>query len=115
MPNRSGRPCAHSGCRKLTTSGPHCADHFKPRESSTARGYDGTWWRLRAAHLAEHPMCGVAGCLERATDVDHIKAHRGNEALRLDPRNLASMCHAHHSSKTVRADGGFGREPRRAR
>jgi 5-methylcytosine-specific restriction protein A len=54
-------------------------------------------------------MQGGVACGARATDVDHIIAHRGDDRLRLDPANLQSFCHAHHSSKTATEDGGFGR------
>lgn len=69
---------------------------------------------MRATHLAANPRCThvdtetQAQCTEPATDVDHIIPHRGEDALRLDPNNLRSYCHRHHSSKTARQDGGFG-------
>jgi 5-methylcytosine-specific restriction protein A len=53
------------------------------------------------------PNC--AACGAPGTDVDHIRAHRGDEELRLDPGNLRTLCRACHSRKTVGVDGGFGR------
>jgi hypothetical protein len=35
--------------------------------------------------------------------------HRGDNALRLDVRNLQLLCADEHSAKTVAEDGGFGR------
>jgi 5-methylcytosine-specific restriction endonuclease McrA len=43
-----------------------------------------------------------------ATQVDHVKAHHGNEALRLDPANLQSLCQSCHSRKTATVDHGGG-------
>jgi len=47
-----------------------------------------------------------------AVDVDHIDGSgpRGDNS----DKNLRAMAHGHHSRKTVRQDGGFGRkDPRR--
>lgn len=76
------------------------------RPNAAARGYDAEWQVLRAAHLATHPYCVVCGIA--ATTVDHIKPHRGDDELRLDPDNLQSTCTSCHSSKTASRDGGFG-------
>ena len=43
-----------------------------------------------------------------ATDVDHIRPHKGNEDLMWDEENLQALCHACHSRKTAAEDGGFG-------
>lgn len=75
------------------------------RPSSHARGYDRRWRRLRAAHLSAHPLCVEcerAGIVTVATEVDHIRPHRGNATLLYDPDNLQSMCKPHHSAKTAR-------------
>lgn len=58
------------------------------------------WQRLRAAVLAEHPLCSY--CLQRAivtpaTDVDHADGNPGNN----DRSNLQSLCHECHSTKTM--------------
>lgn len=87
------------------------------RPSAAKRGYDATWRKLSATHLREHPFCVrclEGGVFEQATDVDHIRAHCGDDSLRLDPGNLQSLCHSHHSQKTVAQDGGFGRKPKGA-
>ena len=39
-----------------------------------------------------------------ATDVDHIRPHRGNWELFVDPENLQSLCHSCHSVKTGRGE-----------
>ena len=71
-----------------------------------------TEWRLiRAAHLRIEPHCVHCAALgyknNRATDVDHITPPRGNSTKQRDPRNLQSLCKAHHASKTLhQACGG---------
>ncbi|WP_423837057.1 HNH endonuclease [Sutterella wadsworthensis] len=50
------------------------------------------------------------GRLTLATDVDHIKPHRGDPILLFDEKNLQALCHACHSRKTASEDGGFGNE-----
>lgn len=49
-----------------------------------------------------------------ATQVDHIRPHKGNHTLRLDPDNLRSLCASCHSRKTARHDGGFGNRKQRS-
>lgn len=81
------------------------------RRSKEARGYDAAWRALRASHLGEHPLCvkcGERGLTVAATEVDHIRAHRGDDTLRLDAGNLRSLCKSCHSRKTATVDGGFG-------
>ncbi|MFA5054024.1 MAG: HNH endonuclease [Parcubacteria group bacterium] len=111
MPNSSARPCRYGRCPHITThrSG-YCEQHRAlayqdNRPSAAERGYDATWRKLRASHLALNPycvMCAAMGKVERATEVDHIIPHKGDDALRLDPENLASLCSWHHKSKTMR-------------
>jgi len=82
------------------------------RPSAAKRGYDKHWKRLRLAHLSAHPLCVdclAQGISTAASDVDHIRKFKKNDggiddALRLDPANLQSLCHSHHSMKTNRND-----------
>ncbi len=78
------------------------------RPSSCKRGYGRPWRALRQYHLNRFPLCQAPGCTEAATDVDHIVARaRGGTD---DDTNLQSLCHSHHSQKTAREDGSFGRK-----
>jgi 5-methylcytosine-specific restriction enzyme A len=57
------------------------------------------WYRLRHWQLSREPLC--ADCAKRgktapARIVDHIRAHRGNEDLFFDERNLQSLCKPCH-------------------
>jgi 5-methylcytosine-specific restriction protein A len=97
MPKRP--PTLQTGTRKP----PEC------RPSPSRRGYGRDWQRARAYHLAHNPLC--EDCRERglvvaATDVDHVLALSAGGTN--DGSNLRSLCHACHSRKTVRVDGGLG-------
>lgn len=80
------------------------------RGSPSKRGYDRRWQRRRAIQLQREPLCRhcyARGIITPATDVDHIisKAKGGPDTF----DNYASLCHACHSSKTVREDGALAR------
>jgi hypothetical protein len=62
---------------------------------------------LRAQVLVEEPTCRVCGA--PTTDVDHVVAVAVRPDLVVVRSNLQGLCHAHHSAKTTREDGGFGR------
>lgn len=62
------------------------------------------WKKARRAQLDHEPLCRDCrklGWLVPATDVDHIEQIEDGGAL-LDPANLQSLCHSHHSEKTTR-------------
>lgn len=89
------------------------------RGSSTRRGYDYQWQKLRAQKLAADPLCECdecrAGVLRTiaASVVDHIEAIEDRPDLRLEWSNLRSMakvCHDKHTGRTR----GFGRARRGA-
>lgn len=123
------RPCPYPGCGVLGSGG-YCAKHAQQasihreqyRESAHKRGYDSRWKSARAGWLRQHPLCGDRAdgpspehseCLQArrltaATDVDHIVPHRGDKSLFWERTNWQSLCHACHSAKTAREDGGFG-------
>ncbi len=127
--------CKYPGCRKpVPLCAKYCEAHKAAGEarvaqykaarearrcertgSSAKRGYGYRWQRLRAAFLREHPLCEACllqGRATPATDVDHIKPHRGDQDLMWDVDNLQALCHACHSKKTAREDGGFGNAAR---
>ena len=62
---------------------------------------DGAAWRkLRAMVLSEQPLCEMCerqGYTVLATDVDH----RDNNPSNNERSNLSSLCHSHHSIKTM--------------
>jgi 5-methylcytosine-specific restriction protein A len=75
------------------------------RGSSFERGYGHRWQRNRKGFLQENPLC--VQCLGEgrsvpATDVDHIKPHRGDEGIFWDVTNWQALCGFHHKQKTGR-------------
>lgn len=84
------------------------------RGSAHARGYDTTWRRVRAAFLAQHPLCQCEDCddgrkrITPAEVVDHIVPIRERPDLRLDWSNLRSMAKSCHDRRTAR-EQAFGR------
>ena len=117
------RPCLHPGCGVLVSGG-YCAAHQpqpKDRRSAEAQAWRwmyGTdvWKRLREDQLLREPFCRECarrGVRRYATDVDHIRDHKGDWALFTDPGNLESLCHSCHSRKTARDLWQNRREKRR--
>ena len=112
MPYKPKVPCRHPGCAALVPSGTKfCEAHRRlhPEEirSPAARGYDSAWRKARKEFLQAHPLCEEClkqGRYVKATDVDHMKAHRGDESLFWDRSNWRSLCHSCHSKKTARED-----------
>lgn len=91
-----------------------CPNHERQRErargSAHQRGYDARWRAYRKKYLEEHPLCVLCqaeGRVEPSTVVDHIKAHKGDEALFWDPTNYRAVCKRHHDQRTD--EGDFGR------
>lgn len=114
MTTKIPRPCRHGGCMTLTTEGycdKHKEDMHPKRDSSSARLYGHKWRKESKQFLASHPYCAECARQGRhtlATEVDHIKPHRGNLKLFWDRKNWQGLCHSCHSTKTAKEDGGFG-------
>lgn len=124
MPVSAPRPCRHPGCRALIHDGSgFCAEHLavRRRESDRRRLSDDEVRKIRAWYKkpiwfarrgdclkASRFCCATPGCVNRATDVDHITAHRGNWDLFISRENLQALCKPCHSRKTASEDGGFG-------
>lgn len=122
MPAKPLRPCRHPGCAALVREG-YCDKHRPPeRRSEESRAWR-SWYSLpvwtddlRPGQLLREPFCrecAKAGRRVRATDVDHIRDHRGDWALFTDRGNLQSLCHSCHSRKTARESWKKSGEKRR--
>ena len=69
--------------------------------------YDGRWRKARMLFLEAHPLC--AECLKsgryvKATVVDHIIPHRGDQKLFWDQSNWQALCKPCHDHKTMTED-----------
>jgi 5-methylcytosine-specific restriction protein A len=107
MPYKSLRKCTYPGCNVLVKAG-RCPEHSTKKVERSAEItalYNSPQWKsMRKSHLARNPWC--VDCLAEgkhtfATEVDHVRAHRGDPALFFDDRNLQSLCKSHHSRKTA--------------
>lgn len=112
MPTSPPRCCPCGGKR---TNG--VCDRCGPRKRSrvsdenrgtrTQRGYDNRWLRLRAAFLAEHPLCAdceANGMVTPAEQVHHVAKVADRPDLRLDWENLMALCAGCHSRRTARGE-----------
>ena len=121
MPSAPKRHCLEPGCPELVDKG-RCRAHQtqryrqieRYRGSSTARGYDVDWRRVRARVLAAEPRCRMCvaagrdienGRVSWATEVDHIIPLVQGGA-RLDRANLQPLCGRCHAEKTAREARG---------
>ena len=91
----------------------HRPREYTDKRGANARGYNYRWQQARLRFLGKHPLC--IHCLAekpqrvvKATEVDHIVPHRGNDTLFWDVGNWQPLCKSHHSAKTARENGGFG-------
>jgi 5-methylcytosine-specific restriction protein A len=110
VPDAPKRPCSVYPCAGLADYRGKCRVHSRiveqRRGSSSARGYDSTWRKLRAMKLAADPLCQIRthckGMLPDsvAVEVDHIVPIARAPGLRLRWDNLQSACRACHQAKT---------------
>ncbi|WP_163526625.1 HNH endonuclease [Halobacillus ihumii] len=111
MPRRPSRPCGEPGCNTLTAT-TYCEEHKGSgnthdqfRESAYRRGYDNRWRKYREVFLRSNPLCKHCrshGQLVPATEVDHIRPHRGDSELFWEPSNHQALCKPCHSRKTAK-------------
>ncbi|TGN80501.1 HNH endonuclease [Bradyrhizobium yuanmingense] len=67
------------------------------------------WKQLRRHQLAFEPLCRFcldSDVVEAATVVDHVKPHKGDEALFYDADNLQSLCKPCHDGTKQRIELG---------
>ena len=101
MATRPNRPCSYPSCPHFAVERGRCHRHqvvrVDTRPSSSARGYDREWQRIRAEVLADQPWC--SGCGGKAIEVHHIRALRqgGNH----DRSNLTPLCLSCHRKVTA--------------
>ncbi|CUH68670.1 HNH endonuclease [Thalassovita gelatinovora] len=115
--------CCRPGCDDIAVAGgAHCPYHEDERKaklsarraraklSSEAQAgallYATKEWKTgRRVYLARNPLCvdcGELGLVVEATEVDHVKPHRGDRAKFFDRSNWQALCKPCHSRKTAR-------------
>ena len=99
MAHRPSRPCQHPGCPMLAVERGRCHVHrvkrIDTRPSSSARGYDREWQRIRTDVITEQPICQRCG-VRPARDVHHIRPLRQGGTH--DRANLVALCRGCHLS-----------------
>ncbi len=110
MPRKPLRPCGYPGCPRLTEQ-QYCEEHRAAyertynrylRDPDTYRRYGRAWKKIRARHLAAHPLCEhckAEGRLTPAEEVHHIRPL--SEGGTHDEQNLLSLCKSCHSKITA--------------
>ncbi len=103
-PAKAPTPCMETLCPNMATRGGRCSSCRSEREvtrrgSARERGYDTRWERRRRRHLESEPWCRVCGIPGK--DVDHVIPHRGEGWLFDLEGNLQTLCHRHHTAKTM--------------
>lgn len=87
-----------------------CTDQRSAEAGQYRKLYDtARWKRLRNMVLAEQPLCCMCladDIVTEATVVDHVRPHRGDEALFWDRGNLQSLCKAHHDRDKQQMERG---------
>lgn len=112
MPKKPNIPCKHPGCPKLVPySSRYCEEHRKLHKdeyrTSQEKGYNSRWRKVRRIFLKAHPLCEMCrkeGRLVKATVVDHIIPHRGDQELFWDQNNFQALCKSCHDRKTMTED-----------
>ena len=112
MPYKQRVPCGQPGCGELIPPGSkYCEKHLplhpEVTRSAAGRGYGSRWQKESRFFLQVHPLCCMCqkeGRYVKATVVDHIVPHRGDEKLFWDQSNWQPLCKKHHDQKTGRED-----------
>jgi 5-methylcytosine-specific restriction protein A len=98
MPKRIPYACTNP----LRPRRPRPPDRREAKKERDAFYASVRWRRLRAAHLASHPLCEVClrdDKLTEATAVHHVRERLEAPHLALDPDNLESICDACHTAE----------------
>lgn len=69
--------------------------------------YNARWRRARASFLTAHPFCSECqklGHITPSSVVDHIKPHKGDQALFWDEANWQALCKQCHDSYKQRLE-----------
>lgn len=109
MVQAARKRCSAPGCNVLVRGVSRCPKHTKQQRKRTTTAkpfYTSTRWRkLRAAFLAENPLC--VRCSERgrvvpAVVADHVIDRCDAPERAYDVSNLEALCVSCHNRKTAR-------------
>ncbi|MHC5269673.1 HNH endonuclease [Enterococcus sp. LJL98] len=111
------KQCNKAGCRNLVNyTVRYCRKHEQVSEKQNYQDrvakdgkylhfYNGRSWRtLSRLYRLKNPICEVCllnNVIKKADVVDHILEVKDRWDLRLDEKNLQSMCHSCHNTKTA--------------
>lgn len=109
---RPSRPCKYPRCPHLAVKDGYCELHYKQiqrqtdqkRGTSTERGYNYQWRKIRAYVLNREPLCRECaneGRVTPAVAVHHIDGNVHNMSL----DNLEPICQSCHSKITAKEQG----------
>lgn len=114
VPMRGPVYCSHVGCPCVVPYGEkycskHKTEHSSDRPSAGKRGYNSQWQKARKRFLQQPENifcveCKKEGKFTRATVVDHIVPHRGDQELFWRQDNWQPLCKKHHDIKTWTED-----------
>ena len=65
------------------------------RRTAAQRGYDRRWRKARETFLRRQPLCAKCsegGRIRKATVVDHVIPHKGDQRLFWDTGNWQALC-----------------------
>ena len=85
----------------------HLPLHLEVTRPASKRGYGSRWQKASKAYLQSHPLCVACvkmGRYTKATVVDHIVPHRGDQKLFWDQSNWQALCKKCHDRKTLTED-----------
>lgn len=121
VPSKPKRPCSAPGCPELTRER-FCQLHAKKadrhyrkfqRDQRINKHYGARWRKIRAAYIAQHPLC--EDCLEKGlttpvAEVHHVLPldHGGSH----DFSNLHSLCKPCHSKQSALDGDRWRQTPR---
>jgi 5-methylcytosine-specific restriction enzyme A len=84
--------------------------HKREHRPKTAERLYGNRWQVAARSFLAKPenrlcrVCRANDEIRVATEVDHIKPHRGDYVTFWDAGNWQGLCKRHHSEKTRRGE-----------
>lgn len=110
MPYKPRPGCKYPLCSHRAEEGSsYCKTHKSKEEdirlTSTERGYNYRWQKVRRMYLRRNPLCVEClkeGNIEPATIVDHIEPHRGDNEKFWNEDNFQSLCERCHNRKTAK-------------